>query len=893
MPDWASLVRARARAARLEIGDDVVEEIAQHADQVYQAARRAGRSAAEADARVDRELRDVAALRSELQRRQTRPPVGPEPTAAPQAFPLASFAQDLRYAVRLLAGRPVFAAAAIVTLAVGIGANTAIFSVMHSLLLAPLPYKDSSRLVMVWEADADNPADSYIVSAPNWKDWREQSTTLEQFAIWEPLNVNIAGGVEPEQVRGLRASASLFTLLGARPQLGRTFTVAEEELGHQIAVISDGLWRSQFGARPDIVGHRARINGREYEIIGVMPSDFQFPQRRFGIWLPLELNELDAGRAAHSFYAAARLKPDVTFEAARAEMDAVGRRLAAHYSENRGESATITRMDELGVSYLKPTLTALTGAVALVLLIACVNVANLLVAQATARQREFAIRAALGAGRRRLASQLLAEGLVLALLGGAAGLFIAWAGTAALADSMPGSIKYAPFRDTTSVPLDPTVLAFTCAIALATGVLFSLAPIAGVSRHSLTRLNASGTRGVSARFSLVRSVLLGVEVALAVIVLAAAGLMIKSIVRLTAVDPGVEPRRVLLMDIALPQPDFYGPPERKRFCEEAQREVAALPGVEAVGAISHLPLDGGNAGRGLAIEGRPAPAPNEGPSANYRVTCPGYFAALGVALVRGRDFAASDTTSSPGVVIVNEEMANRYWPGQDAVGQRVKIGGYDSPAPWLTVVGVVRNVRHFGLDADVRREMYRPYSQAVWPVMTVTVKTATEPLALASSVRSALARIDPDQPVSRVRTMEQVVADSIGARRFPALLLTLFSAAALILAGVGVYGVVNYVVSQRTREMGIRMALGARAGQVVRLILTRSMIPIAVGIAAGIAGAIASARLLATLLFHVTPADPVVLFTIAAVLALTGMAAAWVPARRASTVDPLRVLREE
>jgi putative ABC transport system permease protein len=893
MPDWVALVRTRVRSTGTPLDDDVIDEIAEHAEQMFQAAIIAGHTPEQARTAVEREMEDLAALARAARRRRRRLPPAPEPPPAGRPRPLITFARDLRHGVRLLAARPVFAAAAIVTLALGIGANTAIFSVIHSLLLEPLPYQNPSRLVMLWEANADNPADAYIVSAPNWKDWREQSTTLEEFAIWEPVTFNIADGAEPVQVPGLRASASLFPLLGARPQLGRTFTAAEEAPGHDIAVIADSLWRGQFGARSDIIGRRVRMNRREYEIVGVMPPEFQFPQRRVGIWVPIAFNEEDAGRGSHSFRAAARLKEHVTFDAARAEIDALGRRLATQYRENRGETATITRMDELGVANLKPTLTALSVAVALVLLIACVNVANLLVAQATGRQREFAIRAALGAGRRRLASQLLAEGLVLAVIGGTAGVFVAWAATAALADSLPGSIRYAPFRDTGGVPLDPVVLAFTCAIALVTGVLFSLAPIAGIARGTAESLRAASTRGTSARFTAVRSTLLAVEVALAVIVLAGAGLMIKSITRLTSVDPGLDPRHVLLMDIALPQTDFYGPPERTTFCLDVQREVGSLPGVHAVGAMSHLPLDGGSAGRGFAIEGRAPTAPNEGASASYRLTCPGYFASLGIPIVRGRDFSAADTTTSPGVLIINEETATRYWPGQDPVGQRVKGGGYDSPSPWVTIIGVVGNVRHFGLDAAARREIYRPYSQAAWPVMTVTVKTATQPLTMAPAVRAALARIDPEQPVSRVRTMEQVIADSMGGRRFPTLLLSLFSAVALILAGVGVYGVVNYVVSQRTREMGIRVALGARGGQVVRLIVGRSMIPIGLGIAAGIAGAIASSRLLSTLLFEVAPADPVVLASIAGLLAFTAIAAAWLPARRAASVDPLRVLRDE
>jgi putative ABC transport system permease protein len=412
-------------------------------------------------------------------------------------------------------------------------------------------------------------------------------------------------------------------------------------------------------------------------------------------------------------------------------------------------------------------------------------------------------------------------------------------------------------------------------------------------RATASTLQASGTRGGTAHFTVLRSLLVTVEVALAVIVLTAAGLMIKSVSRLVAVDPGLDPRGVLTMRLALPQADTYGPPTRTTFCDDVEREVGSLPGVTSVAAMSHLPLSGANAGRGFSIEGRPPDLPNEGPSASYRLTCPGYFKTLGIPMLRGRDFTLADTTTSPGVVIINEATAQRYWPGQDPVGQRFKLGKPTSSNPWMTVVGVTRNVRHFGLDADARREIFRPYSQASWPAMTVIVKAASEPVSMVPSLRAALATIAPDQPVSRVRTMEQVVSESVGSRRFPMVLLGLFSAVALVLAAIGVYGVVNYVVSQRMREMGIRMALGARAWQVTRLVLERSLLPIGAGIVAGIAGSLAASRMLSALLYHVTPGDPAVLGTIVLILGTTAIAACLVPARRAAAVDPLVVLREE
>jgi len=622
-----------------------------------------------------------------------------------------------------------------------------------------------------------------------------------------------------------------------------------------------------------------------------MPPQFIFEQQRHQIWVPIAFNAEDAGRGSHSFRAAARLKPDVSFEAAKAELETIAARLRALHPQNDGESATITPMSELGVAYLKPTLYALLGAVILVLLIACVNVANLLLAQSAVRQREFAVRAALGAGRARIASQLLAEGLVLAGLGGVVGLGLAVIGTSLLEATLPPAIRLAPFREAGGPPLDPSVLAFTFGIATFTGILFSLAPLAGLVRaEPELSMRAAGDRGSTARFGGMRGALVGVEVALAVVVLAGAGLMIRSMERLLAEDPGLDASNVLLMDIALPQDDFYGPAQRSTFCADLDRELSAVPGVVQSGAISHLPLSGANAGRGLTIEGF-ATDPEDPPSAFYRVTCPGYFAALGIPVLAGRDFTHADATNAGGTVIVNERMAELYWTG-DPVGRRLKLGS-NPETPWLTVVGVVQDVRHFGLDDTPHPEIYRPYPQAAWPQMTIAVKSATPPLGVAEPVRQAVRRIDRDQPVTRIRSMADVVDDSVGHRRFPMQLLSVFSVVALALAVVGVYGVVSYIVTQRSREIGIRMALGARATVVVRMVILRSLTPIGAGLMLGVAGALLTTRLLGSLLYEVEPHDPLVLGSIAFLLGGSAVLAAFMPARRAARVDPLVVLRQE
>jgi putative ABC transport system permease protein len=796
----------------------------------------------------------------------------------------------MRYAARVLAGRPAFTTVAILTLALGIGASTAIFSLAHTLLLAPLPFPQADRLVRLWENAADDPERITIVSAPNFKDWQEQSSSFERMAIWEYQQFNVAALEEPVQVLGMRASSSVFPMLGVQPQLGRTFTVEEDAPGHDVVVIGDSLWRSRFGARPDIVGQTVRVNGRPHQVIGVMPPSFIFVQRRHQLWVPIAFNDNDASRGSHSFMVAARLKPDVTFDAAKAEMASIGARLAKEHEENEGEGATITRLAESGSRELRQTFAALGGAVALLLLIACVNVANLLLAQASARQREFAIRWALGASRARLAAQLFGEGLLLSLAGAAAGILVAWGAIRVMYDALPWNIVNAQFRAGIGAPVATEVLLFTAGAAILTAMLFSFAPLAGLTRDSTgSALKASGDRTGTAARSRARSVLIAAEVALAMIILAGAGLTIRSMARLLAVDPGLDPRHVFVAQLALPQKDFYGPPERTTFCDDVNRALRPIPGVTASGAISHLPLSGASAGRALTLEGRTPP--EGGFWGAYRLTCPGYFATLGIPVLRGRDFTSSDATTAPGVAIINQELATRYWPGEDPVGRRLKLGGPDSTNRWLTVVGVVGTVRHFGLDAEMNREIFLPYSQSAWPVMSVVVKTATA--SAAAEVRQRLRALDPDRPVAQLRAMDAVILESTGPRRFPMLLLTAFASVALVLAVIGVFGVVSYLVTQRTREIGIRMALGAPAGTLVRTVVTGALTPIALGIVAGVAGALATSRFLASFLYEVKANDPTVLVAVAAVLGASGLMAALVPARRAAAVDPLVVLKEE
>jgi len=884
MRDWKAMVRSQPGAEALPL--DVIEEIAQHADELYNVHRANGNSDADSTRAVVVELAQMDPILQAARRLRHRSALAPEPPTA-RSNHLSSIVRDLSHGVRVLIARPAFTAIAVATLALGIGANTAIFSVVHSLLLAPLPFPDSERLVMLWETSLTDRGDITIVSAPNWKDWRDNSTSFANVAIWENLTYNISGGAEPEQVAGMRVSASAFPMLGVAPALGRTFLDAEDATGHHVVVISEALWRRRFGGDSSAIGKTLRVNGEPHELVGVMPPGFNFLNQRFQLWEPIQFNEADTARDSHSFLAAGRLKAGLSFDDARNEIETLGRRL--EFQTHEGHGVSMTPLSDFGVAGMGQTLKTLLAAVTFVLLIACVNVANLLLAQSAVRQKEFLVRIALGASRWRLAQQLLAEGMLLAAGGAIVGALVACVGSMALAQSLPASVTFAPFRSGT-ISLNAPVLLFTAAVAAMTGVLFSLTPLIGIGRlNAGSALKAAGDRGGTSRSNIVRTALVGAEIALAVVVLVAAGLMVKSVARLSRVDPGIDPRNVLLLNVALPQPDFYGPPVRTTFCDDVQREVAALPGVRSVGAVSQLPLEGAGAGRGFEIDGRPAPNGDNSPSARYRLVCPGYFGSLRIPVLRGRDFTASDTTTSLPVAIVSESTAKLYWPSQDPIGARIRI----SDETWITIVGVVADVRQIRLDAVKPRVLYRSYGQAAWPSMTVTVKTTGEPMALAASGERALRRLDADMPVSRARSMESVVTDSMGNRRFPMQLLGLFAIVALLLAAIGVYGVVSYLVTQRTREIGIRVALGARRAEVIRLVVIRSLTPIVIGLAVGLAGAAAASRALGSLLYEVRPADPVVLAVIGLLLGGCAVLASAIPARRAAAVDPIVVLKQE
>ncbi|MFZ0818867.1 MAG: ABC transporter permease [Candidatus Acidiferrales bacterium] len=921
MRDWRQFVREHLPPLGLSGAreTEIVEELAQQLEQSCAEAIARGASRVDAEERAAGQFRDWTVLAAEIRRAET-PVVQhavmqaathaaarlPEPWRAAlreEQFRkhrggnmLADLLQDLRYALRMLGKAPGFTALVVLTLALGIGGNTAIFSLVDDALLKPLPYHDSDGIVLVWENTAGKAKSENIVSAPNYLDWEKQSDVFERMAIYEYLGYNLSGEAEPEVVEGLRASRGLFDVLGVKPMMGRTFFPEEETAGREhVVVLSYGLWKTRYAADQSILGKTIRINQESYTVVGVMPQGFTFPTSRQKLWVPMVFNQEDHHRGSHSFFVCARLKPGVDMEQARTEMNTIGLRLAQEYPEdNRGESATVTRMRDLWMEDFQQVMWTLLLAVGFVLLIACVNIANLLLARGSSRRKEIAVRAALGASRGRIFRQLMTESILLALAGGVAGVALAWGIAPLLLRIMPDSLRNIPFRDLTAIHLDTRVLGFTLGIALMTGILFGLAP----ALHAFgigpgESLKEGGTRGSNLGSGRrVRSALVIAEVALALTVLASAGLMITSMRRLLAVGPGFNPKGVLMGELALPQTDFYGEPTRPLFCQQMEERISRIPGVISVSAASHLPLNG-YAGRGVTVEGAPEPAPGQQNGSAYTVACPNYFRTMEIPLLEGREFTNQDALNAPGAAIINDSFRKRYFPNEDPIGRRFKAGHYKDSVPWKTVVGVVADMHFLGLDQGFRPQFFVPYSQAAWPEMAVVVRAESNPAMLSASVRKALTDVVPEQPLSETETMEEIVESSVGPRKFPMLLLSGFAIVALTLTAIGVYGVVSYAVAQRTHEIGIRMALGAQTGPIYRLIIRQAMFPVCAGVLLGVGGALALSRYLQNQLYSVRATNPFVIGGALLLLGIVAMLACVVPARRATRVDPLIALRYE
>ncbi|HEX5736618.1 MAG TPA: ABC transporter permease [Blastocatellia bacterium] len=813
--------------------------------------------------------------------------------------------RDLRYAVRMLAKRPAFTVVAVLALALGIGANTAIFSVVNAVLLRPMPYENPDQLIMLWET---NPRlqlgfDEVSVAPANYVDWKNQNSVFEQLAAFWPSTYNITDAGQPERLEGVEVSSDLFSLLGVQAARGRTFSKGEDELGnHRVVVVSHGLWQRRFASDPELINRTIKLNGEEFTVVGVMPEGFQFPRRtelpaqyRFfppqpELWTPLAFTPARIqNRGTHNIAVMGRLKSGVTIDQARAEMSSIASHLAEQYPRtNRGFDVLLTPLHDQAVGRVKPALLILFSAVGLVLMIACANVANLLLARAATRKKEVAIRTALGAGRRRLVRQFLTESVLLAFVSGILGLLLALWGIDILLALAPENLPRLH-----EVSLDIYVLGFTLLVSLVVGVAFGLAPAYQASKPDLTEALKEGARGsaVSIVRNRTRSLLVVAEIALSLVLLVGAGLLIKSFIKLQQVDPGFNPERVFTIDIALPDATYPEADRQLAFFDQALDKIAALPGVESAAISTSIPFSGSENSTSFSVEGSP-PA-DQIPQADYAMIGPGFFNTMGIPFVRGRDFTERDNREAPQVVIVSKSLAEQFFPGADAIGKRLNISlSSEGPRP-SEIVGIVGDVKYSALNAEQIPALYLPHKQFPGGFVYVVVRSASDPSSLAASVRGEVWTIDKNLPVSSLQTMEQLIATSVASQRFNMLLLVIFAAVALVLAAVGIYGVMSYSVTQRTHEIGIRMALGAQAVDVLALVVRQGMGLAFAGVGVGLCAAFVLTRFMQSLLFGVAATDAATFILISLLLTAVAIMASYFPARRATRVDPLVALRYE
>jgi putative ABC transport system permease protein len=799
--------------------------------------------------------------------------------------------RDLRYGIKSLLKRPGFTAIAVITLALGIGANTAIFSVVNGVLWRPLPYPAPQQLVMTWENhQARGGPEREWLSPSDFDDWRDQNTVFTHLSALNDWGPTLTGREDPEPLTGAAVSHDMFTLLGVEPSMGRTFRPEEDQSGApNVVLLSHELWQRRFGSDQEIVGKSISLNEDNYTVIGVMPAGFKFPIiGNAELWRTLKPTaSATCQRGCLVWRAIGRLKPEASIEQARSELSMIARRLAAQYPESNGKvGATLVPLHEQLVGNMQRPLLVLLGAVVFVLLIACANVANLMLARGATREREMAIRAALGASRGQVIRQLLTESMLVALAGSAGGLLLAfWLLRFFISVSPPGAPRF------DQIGIDMPVLGFTFVMAMLTGLVFGLAPALHVSRpdlnYSLKDAAKGGPSGASGGG--LRRVLVVAEMALALILLIGGGLMMKSFLQLQRVDPGFNPDHVLTLRLFLNPTHYPQPQQVLTFYTQLLDRLQTLPGVQAVAGISTLPLSGNETDTSFMIEGRPQPPPNQKPVAWYNSVSPDYFRAMGVRLTKGRVFTDRDDEKSSLVVIISEAMARRYWRNEEPLGKKIGSG----PGHWREIVGVVRDVKHFGLDADTPPSMYFPVSQAPARGMSLVVRTSGDPLTVVPALRSQILVGDKNMAIAKISTMSDLVSSSITQQRFILLLLGCFAALALALAAVGIYGVMSYAVTQRTHEIGIRMALGARAPDVLKLVVRNGMALALVGVGVGLAGAFALTRLLQSLLFEVRPTDIATFSTVTLLLLSIALLACYLPARRATKVDPLVALRYE
>jgi putative ABC transport system permease protein len=794
--------------------------------------------------------------------------------------------------MRRLLKAPGFTIVAVITLALGIGANTAIFSVVNGVLLQPLPYPESDRLVGIYHTTEGHRA---VMSGPNFTDVTRTATTLENAAAISTGRMILTGEGEPIRLPVAEVSASLFNVLRVRPELGRTFNADENTPGKtNIVILSHSLWQQRFGSEPNVIGRRIQLDGVAKEVVGVMPEGFSYPEERQA-WLPIDYDQnfVSRQRGAWFLNVIARLKPGVTPEQSAAEVETIGRNLARQYPDADAEIGMTTYpLREAMIHDIRRAVLVLLGAVGFVLLIACANVANLLLARAASRETEMAVRTALGAGRGRLIRQLLTESVMLAMIGAGLGLLLAVWGVAFLTSLKPQGIPRLE-----NVRIDGTVILFTMAVAVLTGVLFGLIPAFTATRGVAASLKESGRGAATHRASArVRGALVIAELALAVMLLAGAGLLMRSFVKLQAVDPGFRPEQALTFELTLPDARYAEDAPRIAFLDQLLPRLRALPGVRAVAGVMGLPLSGMDFIISFEVEGRPPVPPAQQPAMQVRVATPDYFSTIGIPLKRGRLFTEDDRVGTTRVVLITESAARQFFPNEDPLGKKIKLGWGRGPGKARAggeVVGIVGDVKEAGLDEPNPPQIYMPFRQ--WPVsfMSMVIKTATRPTALTDAVRSAVYGVDSNLPVSNLRTLDEIVARSISQPRFYMLLLTIFASVALVLAAIGIFGVLSYAVAQRTREIGIRMALGAQARTVIGLVVREAMTLVILGVVCGTIAALLLSRTMTRMLFSVTPTDPATFAIVAMGLLAVALFASYLPARRATRVDPIVALRTE
>jgi len=806
--------------------------------------------------------------------------------------------QDIRFGFRTLLRSPATSVVALLTLALGIGANTAIFSVVNGVLLQPLPYPDPGELVIVLESNPGLGFPRFSVAPPNFDDWRRQNQVFGSMAAVSQGRFNLTGGERPEAVAGAQVTPEFFPTIGVPPALGRGFLPEEGRAGGpKVAVLSHGIWQRRFGSDPGIVNRQIPIDGESFTVIGVMPPGFSFPSK-CEVWLPLPWDFPPASRGGHFLVVFGRLKDGMTLERARTEMKAIAARLERQYPDsNKGWTTELRLLQDSIVENVRPALLLLLAAVAFVLLIACANVANLLLARLASREREIAVRTALGAGRARLVRQMVTESVVLFLVGGALGLVLAtWATRALVAfygEGLPSQQE---------IGIDSRVLFFTLVLALVTGILFGLAPALSATSGGLFGALKEGGRAVAggARGRLMRNLLVLGEVAVALVLLVGAGLLLRSFARLRAVDPGFHPKGVLTAELILPEKKYAEQERQILFTRELLDRLRAIPGVQSADTVFPMPLGGNGFVLAFEVQGRPVAASEDSSlHANVRLVTPDFFRTMGIRVLQGRVFTPRDDAKSIPVIVINKIMADRIWPGESPVGKRITFGDSEGPdVQWMEVIGVVAGIRHQALDKDPGSEVY--WAQLQNPVsgqLSVVLRTQGEPTKLAGAVREAVRSIDGDLPVERVRRMEDVVSEALTSSRFQTVLLGIFAGAALLLAAIGVYGVISYSVAQRTHEIGIRMALGARRPEVLGLVVRQGMTLVLAGVGVGLAFSLLLtwwlSERIAGFVYGGRAVDPPTLVAVPLMLLAVALLANWLPALRATRVEPVVALRSE